>query len=287
MHYTNRIAILILVSSKDISSSILRIPAHAPTNTASSSHTFQESGSHIVWDSATQQHMNILDQIQQFHDGLLADYVTPDENGTQNLSPPQIQKMYVDYDSERKNPSTNEVLSEEQLAELEMEIKSRLDQIESNLHEIQHCPNGQLTYQGKNVYTADQLKHIEKKVKSLKPGFDYVYLGDGKFVRIEKEAWDLSGVCGRVRAFDSDLKTLLYETGYFHSNWNSVAPGDLTLAEVLLYISWCIPYKFASHFVSKYWETVQEKYLSGLKALCCQRTGDGTESGLMMSPQHF
>ncbi|EGG12983.1 uncharacterized protein MELLADRAFT_58717 [Melampsora larici-populina 98AG31] len=263
MNYQNILAIIILVTSKDVSSSI--VPAHVSTNTASGSHFFQTNESHIVWDPLTQQHLDLYKEIQDFHDQLLADYVPPDENGTQNLSPPQ--QMYMDYDSERKEKSKNEVLYDKKLTGIELEVKSRLDQIERDLNEIERCPNGQLMYKGKNVYTADQLKHIEKKVKSLKPGFDYVYLGDGKFVRIEKEAWDLSGACGRVRAFDSDLKTLLYETGYFHSNWSSLAPGDLTLAEGLLYLGWCIPYKIANHFIEKYWETVQEKYLMGLKAL--------------------
>ncbi|KAH9819042.1 secreted protein [Melampsora americana] len=270
MHYKNALVILILTIVKDASGSGHSIvPAHAPSYTSSISHLHQASESPIVWDPLTQQHMDRLEELKYFHDPPFADYVPPDENGTRNLSAPQ--KKYMDHGSEMEK-SEDLGLYQDELSELESQVKSRLEHIESGLQQITHCPNGQLLYKGKNVYTADQLKYIEKKAKGLKPGFDYVYLGDGNFVRLEKEAWDLSGVCGKVRAFDSDLKTVLYETGYCHSNWSSLTPGDLTLSDVCLYMGFFIPYKIVNHFLSKYWENVQEKNLGRLRSSFKSRT---------------
>lgn len=84
-------------------------------------------------------------------------------------------------------------------------------------------------------YTSDELRHIEHKAKQLKMGFDYTYMGDGVFVRNEKEMWDVHGYGGQIRVYDhGDDHELLYETDCCYCGGQRRSGADLTTGESLI-----------------------------------------------------
>lgn len=84
------------------------------------------------------------------------------------------------------------------------------------------------------TYTAEELIRIEKKAKELTEGYDYTYMGHGTFLQNAKTRWDIHGTFGRIRVYDKDDHTLLYETDCCYCGGQSRGKHDHTTGEALI-----------------------------------------------------
>ncbi|EGG12988.1 uncharacterized protein MELLADRAFT_58713 [Melampsora larici-populina 98AG31] len=248
-------------------------PSYALTKTDPSISTVapNQFSSGVEWDEKTNEFIQKYQDLRQLHDSLLRNYEPLARSESGNLLPPSESRM--DYKDRRyKKPSSNLMTHRRttptNIEKHKYDILSKLKRIDEKLKKI--VPqDGTMRYEGKRVYTTDELKYVESRVKELKNGYDYIYLGDGKFVRVEEETCDLSGVFGKIRAFDEDGQTILYQTGCCFYNWNSFSPGESSLLEHIVWITACLPLKAAyDHFTEKTWKKFEAKFLDGLAGLC-------------------
>lgn len=261
---------LLVAFSNIVSGSM--IPSYSLTETASSVSTVvpNSSSSGVEWDAKTNEMIQRYQDLGKLQDHLLRDDKPLVRSQSSNLIPPS--QVRIDYKDERYKRSRSDLTTHRRanptnIKKLRSDLLAKLDRIEKNLQKI--VPqDGTMRYEGKRVYTTEELKHIESKVKELKNGNDYIYLGDGKFVRVEEESCDISGVFGKIRAFDEDGQTILYETGCCYYNWNSISPEESSLLEHLVWITACLPLKTAYHFTGEIWKKFEQKFLDGLSHLC-------------------
>ncbi|EGG09850.1 uncharacterized protein MELLADRAFT_95376 [Melampsora larici-populina 98AG31] len=84
------------------------------------------------------------------------------------------------------------------------------------------------------TYSAEELRHIEKKARQMKSGFDYTYMGNGEFVPIAKTNWDAHGIWGQIRVYDHEDHELLYKTGCCYCGGGSRGLNDFTDGETAI-----------------------------------------------------
>ncbi|KAH9819043.1 secreted protein [Melampsora americana] len=258
----------LIVFSNHVFGSVL--PSYALTETASSISNVvpNQFPSGVEWDQKTNEMIQRYQDREKIHESLLRDYKKLTKSKSAMYPPPSQDPM--DYKDGRYKRSKSDFTSHKRTTPKDVEklkyMLSKLDRIDKNLQKI-ISPDGEMRYEGKRVYTTEELKHIENKVKGLQTGYDYIYLGDGKFVRAEEGSCDLSGIFGKIRAFDEDGETILYETGCCFYNWNSFSPGENSLLEHMVWFTACLPFKAVYDFVDKTWKSFEEKFLNGLSGL--------------------
>lgn len=114
-------------------------------------------------------------------------------------------------------------------------------------------PHTQKMNHESKVYDKKELEMIKKKARRLKMGMNYLYIGDGHFLQLQKEPFDISGWGGMITVLDGlgEDYPKIYQTSRCFCNWNWRSLGDATCGENLLNCAIMCPLTVWLHVVNQ------------------------------------